>query len=250
VSRIVLVTGGGSGLGKAVAARFSAAADTVIITGRNAARLAGTAAELGVRAVAGDASDPRQVALMAAELGGELDVLVNMAGGNTDFTRPARRDDQDEAAPDNADLDDIAAAWRANLDANLLTAVLTTSAVLPRMRPGGSVINVGSIGAEYASTSYGAAKAALAAWTAGLSAEVGPRGLTANVISPGYIAETGFFHGRLTEQRRAALVAATHDGRAGRPGDIAETAYFLASDGARHITGQVIHVNGGAHTTR
>jgi hypothetical protein len=104
--------------------------------------------------------------------------------------------------------------------------------------------------AEYASSSYGAAKAALAAWTAGLSAEVGPRGLTANVISPGYIAETGFFHGKLTGQRRAALIGATHNGRAGQPGDIAETAYFLASDGARHITGQTLHVNGGAHTTR
>ena len=245
MTRIVLVTGGGSGLGKAVAARFGAAGAAVIVTGRNAARLAETAAELGAKAVTGDATDPRQVAAMAAEVGGELDVLVNMAGGNTDFTRTARHD-HDGAAY----LDDIAAAWRANLDANLLSAVLNTSAVLPRMRPGGSVINVSSIGAEYASTSYGAAKAALAAWTAGLSAEVGPLGLTANVISPGYIEQTGFFHGRLTEQRRAALIAATHDGRAGRPGDIAETAYFLASEGARHITGQVIHVNGGAHTTR
>jgi 3-oxoacyl-[acyl-carrier protein] reductase len=244
-SRIVLVTGGGSGIGKAVAARFCAAGAAVIVTGRNAARLAEAAAELGAKAVSCDATDPRQVAAMAAEVGGELDVLVNMAGGNTDFTRTARHDDSGAAF-----LDDIAAAWRANLDANLLSAVLTTSAVLPLMRPGGSVINVSSIGAEYASTSYGAAKAALAAWTAGLSAEVGPLGLTANVISPGYIEETGFFHGRLTEQRRAALIAATHDGRAGRPDDIAQTAYFLASEGARHITGQVIHVNGGAHTTR
>jgi 3-oxoacyl-[acyl-carrier protein] reductase len=245
VRRIVLVTGGGSGLGKAVAARFCAAGASVIITGRDAVRLAETATELGAKAVTCDATDPRQVTRMAAEAGGELDVLVNMAGGNSDFTRPAPRD-----AGGPADLDDIAAAWRANLDANLLSAVLTTSAVLPRLRPGGAVINVGSIGAEYASTSYGAAKAALAAWTAGLSAEVGPRGLTANVISPGYTEQTGFFRGRLTEQRRAALIAATHDGRAGRPGDIAETAYFLASQGARHITGQVIHINGGAHTTR
>jgi 3-oxoacyl-[acyl-carrier protein] reductase len=248
MTRIVLVTGGGSGLGKAVAARFRAAGAAVIITGRSAGRLAETAAELGAKAVTGDAADPRQVAAVAAEVGGKLDVLVNMAGGNADFTRSASRGDAGVA--DGAGLDDIAAAWRANLDANLLSAVLTTSAMLPRMRPGGSVINVSSIGAEYASTSYGAAKAALAAWTAGLSAEVGPLGLTANVISPGYIEQTGFFHGRLTEQRRAALVAATHDGRAGRPSDIAETAYFLASPGARHITGQVIHVNGGAYTTR
>jgi NAD(P)-dependent dehydrogenase (short-subunit alcohol dehydrogenase family) len=245
VSRIVLVTGGGNGLGKAVAARFGAGGDTVIITGRDSARLADAAAEIGARPIGCDATDPGQVARMAAELGDDLDVLVNMAGGNTDFTRPARSGQQSAA-----DLDEVLAAWRANLDANLISAVLTTTAVFGKLRAGGSVINVGSIGAEYASTSYGAAKAGLAAWTAGLSAEAGPRGLTANLISPGYIAGTDFFRGRLTEQRRAALIAATHDGRAGEPADIAETAYFLASPGARHITGQTVHVNGGAHTTR
>jgi len=241
VNRIVLVTGGGSGLGKAVAARFSAGGDTVIITGRNESRLVSTASEIGALPITCDATDPGQVSRMAGEAGPDLDVLVNMAGGNTDFVRPRGQD---------GDLADIAAAWRANLDANLLSAVLTTTAVLGSLRAGGSIINIGSIGAEYASTSYGAAKAALAAWTAGLSAEVGPKGLTANVISPGYTAGTGFFQNRLTEQRLAALIGATHDGRAGQPADIAETAWFLASAGARHITGQNLHVNGGAHTTR
>ena len=241
MDRIVLVTGGGNGLGKAVAARFATDGGSVFITGRDGERLAATAAEIGARTITCDATDPRQVAGMATEVGDALDVLVNMAGGNTDFTRPPSRD---------ADLDDVLAAWRANLDANLISAVLTTTAVLGKLRAGGTVINIGSIGAEYAATSYGAAKAALAAWTAGLSAEAGPRGLTANLISPGYIAGTDFFRGRLTEQRRAALIAATHDGRAGEPADIAETAYFLASPGARHITGQTLHVNGGAHTTR
>lgn len=241
MDRIVLVTGGGNGLGKAVAARFAADGDSVFITGRDSERLAAAAAETGARAITCDATDPRQVAAMAAEVGDDLHMLVNMAGGNTDFTRARSQD---------ADLDGVLAAWRANLDANLISAVLTTTAVLGKLRSGGSVINVGSIGAEYASTSYGAAKAALAAWTAGLSAEAGPRGLTANLISPGYIAGTDFFRGGLTEQRRAALIAATHDGRAGEPADIAETAYFLASPGARHITGQTVHVNGGAHTTR
>ncbi|HVT66285.1 MAG TPA: SDR family oxidoreductase [Trebonia sp.] len=238
--RTVLVTGGGSGLGRAVAARFRADGDAVIITGRDAGRLTKTAAELGARALPGDATDPAAVAALAAALDGPLDVLVNMAGGNTDFTRPARP----------GDLADIAAAWRANLDANLLSAVLMTTAVRDRLRPGGSVINVGSIGAEYASTSYGAAKAALAAWTAGLSAETGPAGVTANIIAPGFIDGTGFFAGQLTGERRAALIGATHDGRAGEPADVAETAFFLASAGARHITGQVLHVTGGAHTTR
>jgi len=250
VNRIVLVTGGGNGLGRAVAARFLADGDAVFITGRNAVRVADTAAAIGAKPIPADATDPRQVARMADELGDELDVLVNMAGGNTDFTAAATAASGGPVAELAAELAAVAAAWHANLDANLLSAVLTTTAVLGRLRPGGSIINVGSIGAEYASSSYGAAKAALAAWTAGLSAEVGPRGLTANVISPGYIAETDFFQGRLTDARKATLIKATHDGRAGQPGDIAETAYFLASDGARHITGQTLHVNGGAHTTR
>jgi 3-oxoacyl-[acyl-carrier protein] reductase len=241
VSRIVLVTGGGNGLGKAVAARFLADGDTVIITGRNTGKLVSTAAEIGARPITCDATDPQQVTRMAGELGADLDVVVNMAGGNTDFTRP-------DGQP--TDLGQVRMAWRANLDANLLSAVLTTTAVLGKLRAGGSIINISSIGAEYASTSYGAAKAALAAWTAGLSSEAGPRGLTANVIAPGYIAGTSFFHGKLTDQRRAALIDATHNQRAGQPSDIAETAYFLASDGARHITGQTLHVNGGAHTTR
>jgi 3-oxoacyl-[acyl-carrier protein] reductase len=245
VNRIVLVTGGGNGLGKAVAARFLADGDAVFITGRNAGRVTEAAAEIGAKPIPGDATDPGQVARMAGELGADLDVLVNMAGGNADFTATA-------APPGGplAELEAVATAWHANLDANLLSAVLATTAVLGKLRAGGSIINVGSIGAEHASTSYGAAKAALAAWTAGLSAEAGTRGLTANVISPGYIAETDFFRGRLTEERKATLIGATHNGRAGQPGDIAETAYFLASDGARHITGQILHVNGGAHTTR
>jgi 3-oxoacyl-[acyl-carrier protein] reductase len=70
------------------------------------------------------------------------------------------------------------------------------------------------------------------------------------VIAPGFIAGTNFFHGTLTGQRRTALIDATHNRQAGQPSDIAQTAYFLASDGARHITGQTLHVNGGAHTTR
>lgn len=93
-------------------------------------------------------------------------------------------------------------------------------------------------------------KAAVAACTAGLSVQVGPRGITANAIAPGYIADTGFFRDTLNHERQASLIAATHDKRAGLPEDIAATAHFLASDGARHITGQTLHVNGGAHTTR
>jgi 3-oxoacyl-[acyl-carrier protein] reductase len=247
LARNVLITGGSGGIGRATAARFIAGGDAVVITGRNPERVQQAADELGARGVVCDASDPEQVADLRAGLGDTLDVLVNNAGGNTDFDSGSAPGGGDICG---ADLKLLAASWRANLDANLLSAVLTTQAVAGRLAAGGSVISIGTIGAERGGGSYGAAKAALASWNAYLSAEIGPRGVTANVISPGYIAGTNFFRDRLTSQRRENLVAATHDKRPGTPDDIAETVHFLASPGARHITGQTIHVNGGAFTTR
>jgi 3-oxoacyl-[acyl-carrier protein] reductase len=257
----VLITGASGGIGRAIAARFASDGDHVVITGRNPDRLRRAAAELGVHDIVCDASDPAQVAALRAGLaerfGTTLDVLVNNAGGNTNFeARPdAGRDDAGTnatAGADNdtggasacrAELERLAASWQANLDANLISAVLTTNALADMLAAGSSVISLGTIGAERGGGSYGAAKAALAAWNADLSADIGPRGVTANVISAGYIAGTNFFRDRLTSQRRETLIAATHDKRPGRPDDIAQTAYFLASPGARHV-------NGGAFTTR
>jgi 3-oxoacyl-[acyl-carrier protein] reductase len=252
LARNVLITGASGGIGRAIAGRFVADGDTVVITGRNADRLQRAATELGAHGVVCDAADPAQVAALRARLGGTLDVLVNNAGGNTDFNDQVEDEMQGADGGDSCrvGLERLAASWRANLDANLVSAVLTTHAVADRLATGGSVISIGTIGAERGGGSYGAAKAALASWNAYLSAEIGPRGVTANVISPGYIADTNFFRDRLTSERRETLIAATHDKRPGRPGDIAETAHFLASPGARHITGQTIHVNGGAFTTR
>jgi 3-oxoacyl-[acyl-carrier protein] reductase len=266
LARNVLVTGASGGIGRAIAARFAADGDAVVITGRDAERLRRAADDLGARGVVCDAADPEQVASLRAGLGDTLDVLVNNAGGNTDFDsadaaggergvggggeRGAGGGEGGGAGGCRAGLERLAASWRANLDANLISAVLTTDAVADRLADGGSVISIGTIGAERGGGSYGAAKAALASWNAYLSAEIGPRGVTANVVSAGYIAGTNFFRERLTSQRRETLIAATHDKRPGRPDDIAETAYFLASPGARHITGQTIHVNGGAFTTR
>ncbi len=250
MARNVLVTGASNGIGRAIAVRFVAGGDAVVITGRNPERLWRAADEIGARAVVCDAADPEQVAELRAALGDTLDVLVNNAGGNTDFEQDGAADGGDEDDGSLAGLERLAASWRANLEANLISAVLTTHAVADRLASGGSVINIGTIGAERGGGSYGAAKAALGSWNAYLSAEIGPRGVTANVISPGYVAGTNFFRDRLTSQRRETLIAATHDKRPGSPDDIAETAYFLASPGARHITGQTIHVNGGAFTTR
>lgn len=242
MARNVVVTGGGTGIGRAVAAAFATDGDTVVITGRRAEPLHTTATELGsgVRAVVCDATDPAQVDALNAQLPAAVDVLVHCAGGNTDFDR----------GPTTGDLKSLADSWRANLDANLISAVLMTASVRDRLAEGGAVINIGSIAADKGAGSYGAAKAAMASWNIDLAAELGPHGVTANVVAPGYIAHTEFFRDQLTDERRDALVAATSTRRAGRPEDVADTVLFLASPAARQITGQVLAVNGGEHTTR
>ncbi|MEU4588060.1 SDR family oxidoreductase [Kitasatospora aureofaciens] len=238
MTRIVVITGGTSGIGRAIAQSFAVDQAEVFITGRHADTVELTAKELGVHGVVCDATDPGQVASLAARLG-KLDVLVNAAGGLPEA-----------ASADGASLDALLAQWHANLAQNLLTAVLTTAAVQDKLTSDSSVISIGSIGAERRGGSYGAAKAGLAAWNASLSAELAPRGVTCNVIAAGYIADTNFFRGQLSDERHRALVEETHNKQPGTVDDIAQTAYFLASPGARHITGQTIHVNGGAFTTR
>ena len=239
MARTVIVTGGGTGIGRAVAARFAEAGDAVVITGRRPGPLRAAAAELGAQFVVCDASDPAQVE--AAELPDTVDVLVNNAGGNTDLDRPGTA---------GTDLKELAASWRANLEANLVSAVLMTAAVRDRLAAGGSVISIGSIAADKGAGSYGAAKAGLASWNVGLAAELGPRGGTANVVSPGYIEGTEFFRDKLSSGRRDALIAATSTGIPGSPDDVSGVVHFLASPAARQVTGQVIAVNGGARTTR
>ncbi|TCO51042.1 3-oxoacyl-[acyl-carrier protein] reductase [Kribbella antiqua] len=237
MTRTIVVTGGATGIGRATAERFRADGDEVVITGRREELLAKTAAEIGARAVVCDATDPVQVRRLVDELPKRIDVLVNNAGGNTDFNRPA-----------GDDLEQLKANWIANLDANLLSAVLTTTALAPRLTS--AVVHLGSIAGARGPGAYGASKAALATWNLDVAAELGPRGITSNVVAPGFTAETEFFQGRLTAERRETLLQATMTKREGEVADIAGTIHFLASPAARHITGQVLHVNGGALTTR
>ncbi|MFE2916265.1 SDR family NAD(P)-dependent oxidoreductase [Kitasatospora indigofera] len=236
--RQIVVTGGGTGIGRAIAGSFAAQGDQVVITGRRKDVLERTAAELGpgVTAVAFDATDPGQVEAALDALPAQVDVLVNNAGGNTDIGAPAP-----------TGLAGLAAAWRANLDANVLSAVLVTAALRPRLAAGGAVVSVSSIAAHRGgSGSYGAAKAAVEVWNLTLAQDLGKDRITANVVAPGYVEDTEFFGGAMTEQRRAALIAQTSTGRAGTPADIAGTVLFLASPAAGHLTGQTLHVNGGS----
>lgn len=239
MGRNIVVTGGATGIGRAIAQIFAANGDTVVITGRRPEPLHATAAELGVTAQVCDATDPAQIEALLERLPHEIHVLVNNAGGNTDF---------DQDAP--SDLRGLAAAWRTNLDANLISAVLMTSALRDRLTTPGAVVNIGSIAADKGAGAYGAAKAGLASWNTQLSAELGPRGITANVVAPGYISATEFFRDKLTDDRRDSLIAAAHTRRAGVPEDIAAAVHYLASPAARQVTGQVLAVNGGERTTR
>ncbi|MDH6134393.1 3-oxoacyl-[acyl-carrier protein] reductase [Kitasatospora sp. MAA4] len=240
--RQIVVTGGGTGIGRAVAAAFAEQGDQVVVTGRRKDVLAQTAAALGplVRAVAFDAADPAQVEAALAELPDRVDVLVNNAGGNTDI-----------GAEPTEGLTGLAAAWRANLDANLLSAVLVTTALRDRLARGGAVVSLSSIAAHRGgSGSYGASKAAVEAWNLTLAQQLGPGRITANVIAPGYIEDTDFFGEGIAPARRAWNVSQALNNRPGTPADIAGTVLYLASPAASHVTGQTIHVNGGSFSGR
>ncbi|MDG4806343.1 SDR family oxidoreductase [Micromonospora sp. WMMD1120] len=242
-SRIAVVSGGGTGIGEAVARAFVGDGYDVLIVGRRADVLTAAAERIAadcgrpdaVTPVTADLTEPEQVDRVLAAVGGRpVDAVVNNAGGYL--------------AGETDTLAGTAAYWRANLDANVLTAVLLTEALRPTLRrPGGRVILVGSIAAQRGGGGpYSAAKAALHGWAYDLAAQLGPEQITVNVVSPGYVAETEFFGDRMTPEGHAKRVAATLVGRAGLPDDVAEAVRYLASPAAGYVTGQVLGVNGGS----
>ncbi|MEV4058219.1 SDR family oxidoreductase [Amycolatopsis sp. NPDC049688] len=236
-NREIVVTGGGTGIGYAVAAAFAEAGEHVTITGRREQVLTEAATLAGARPVVFDAADPAAVEAALAELPERVDVLVNNAGGNTDFLGSDGEDG----------LAGFAAAFERNLRSNVVSAALVTHALRDRLADGARIITIGSIAAHTGAGSYGAAKAAVEAWNVSVAREFGPRGITANVVAPGLIGDTEFFHGQLSDSRREWLIGNTMNKRPGTPEDVAAVVTFLASPAAGHVTGQVVHVNGGAH---
>ena len=242
--RVVVVTGGGTGIGKAIAARFLSDGETVVITGRREHVLRDAAHELQsstsgtVRWHVCDVGDPEQVdgftAWFARHMAETVDVLVNNAGGTANL-----RDDVSTAE----------AARYANdtLSGNLIGAFLMVHALGPRLRrPGGRIVNLSSIAAfRGGGDIYSAAKAGVVGLTYSQAGSLGPEGITANAVAPGVVLGTEFFGERMTEERRTRTVAQVPVGRAGRPEDIAEAVYYLASPAAAYVNGEVLHVNGG-----
>ncbi|WP_446217021.1 SDR family NAD(P)-dependent oxidoreductase [Micromonospora sp. IBHARD004] len=243
MERFAVVSGGGTGIGAAVARGLVDDGFDVLIVGRRAGVLDAAAERIGaeggrpgaVRAVAADLTDPGQVDLVVEAVGERtVDAVVNNAGGYL--------------GGDTGTLAGTAAHWRANLDANVLTAVLLTEALRPVLRrPGGRVVLLSSIAAQRGGGgAYSAAKAALHGWAYDLATHLGKEQITVNVVSPGYVAETEFFGDRMTPEGHAARVAATLVGRAGQPDDIAAAVRYLVSPEAGYVTGQVLGVNGGS----
>ncbi|MEV5707042.1 SDR family oxidoreductase [Actinoallomurus sp. NPDC052274] len=246
MTRTAVVTGGGTGIGRAIAEALIAQNVDVTITGRRKEVLEETAAAIGARAVAFDAADPVAVEEALPALPERVDVLVNNAGGNA--TRRL-------SPPADGDLAGLRELWLAQYDQNVVSAVLVTTALTPRLAANGRVVLVGSIagargGGARGNGSYGAAKAAVHNLAADLGARLGPRGITVNTVAPGLVEDTEFFNGTLSEERRARSSSETFTGRVATPAEVAVAVAFLASPAAGHITGQVIHVNGGAFPGR
>ncbi len=244
MSRVVVVSGGGTGIGRAVAVSCAKDGDTVVVVGRRADVLAATAAEIGAHAIVADVGEVADADRVAGEVGerfGQIDVLVNNAGGNAVLALP-------EPGPEVGPVARASAAWSANLRSNVLTAVHLTEALRDLLADDARVVLLSSIAASRGSGSgsYGGSKAALHPYAIDLAAALGPRGITVNVVAPGYTTDTEFFADTMTAQRHDSLVGQALNKRAGHTDDVAATIRWLTSPDAGHVTAQIIQVNGGA----
>lgn len=228
--RNVLVTGGNRGIGLAIARAFAEAGDDVVITNRS-----GDAPE-GLRAVKCEVTDSASVdaAFTEAEelLGGPVEVLIANAGITRDTLLMRMSDEEFDSVIDT----NLAGAFR---------CARRASKGMIRLRRG-RIVFISSVVGLYGSpgqTNYAASKAGLVGLARSISRELGGRGITANVVAPGFI-ETDMT-AELPEDRKKAYLATIPAGRFATPAEVAAAVRFVASDDAAYITGAVIPVDGG-----
>lgn len=244
--KVVLVTGGGTGIGAACARRFAREGAHVVVVGRRPQPLEQVAAEIGGWAAAGDAADPaflRKTLTTIAQRWGGLDVLIAAAGST--------------AAGSALDTSDE--SWAEGLRTNLTSAFVSARECLPYLlKRRGSIVIISSIAGLAAGTdvcSYTTAKHALIGLTRSLARDYGPRGVRVNVVCPGWVktpmadAELRVLaeaKGLTLEQTYALVTKDVPLRRPAEPEEIAALCRFLASEEASIVTGAVITADGGA----
>ena len=237
---IALVTGASRGIGAAIADALAAQGATVVGPATSEAGAQAIGKRLEARGGHGrvlDVSKPGQVEALIDAIGKEiapLSILVNNAGITRDGLL-MRMSDED---------------WQAILDTNLTSVYRACKAAMRGMMKArkGRIINIASVigvTGNAGQTNYAAAKAGIIAFSKSLAKEIGSRGVTVNVVAPGFI-ETDMT-AALPEEAKAALLGQIALGRLGQAGDIANAVAFLAGPGAGYITGETLHVNGGMY---
>ena len=251
-ARVAVVSGGGTGIGRAIAAGLAEDGFEVVIIGRRAAVLEATAAELNAASLAsGTSRGAGSVSFRAADLTAPAEVEQLVAGLTADYPVIDVVVNNAGATPPTADgsLQSLADSWLRSYELNVVSAVLLTEGLRPALRrPGGRVILIGSMSSRTGGSvsAYGAAKAALNGWVLSLSVQLAPEGISANAVLPGYVPGTELAGGQpMPPEMHTRLVSRIAAGRAGLPEDTAAIVSFLATEGSGFLTGQVIEVNGG-----
>lgn len=237
--KIALVTGATRGIGRAIAEELSAKGAFVIGTATSEKGAESISAYLGEKGqgLVLNVADAQSIDAVLAQIKadfGDIDILVNNAGITRDNLLMRMKDEE----------------WFDILQTNLTSVFHLSKAMLRSMmkKRFGRIITIGSVVGSMGNpgqANYCAAKAGLIGFSKALAKEVASRGITVNVVAPGFIATD--MTDALTEEQKATTLANVPAGRLGEPKDIAKAVAFLASDDAGYITGSTLHVNGGMY---
>ena len=232
-----LVTGASGGIGSAIARRLHAAGAKVALSGTRQEPLESLANDLGERAYIlpcnlNDMAAVEALPKQAIDALGSLDILVNNAGITRDNLFMRMSDEE----------------WQSVINVNLTATMKLCKGVLRGMMKSrwGRIINISSVVGATGNPgqgNYAASKAGMVGMSKSLAYEVASRGITVNVVAPGFIATA--MTDKLADDRKEAILAQIPAGRMGAAEDIASAVGFLASDGAGYVTGSTLHVNGG-----